>query len=569
MLKNCLFLINLFCVVAPKAQNVIHKELLGRPTDEGISLQMQFDQEVELCIQYGPSSGNYTHQLPWSLFNSNQPATLVLNQLLPNQSYFYRVCYRKPGDPLLHYRPEYTFHTARPKGEAFTFVIQADPHVDEQSDTAVYLRCLRNQLEDQPDFMIDLGDIFMTDKLKNNGNAITKDTITSRCKLMRTFYENSCHSVPLFMALGNHEGEAGWQLKGTAENIAVWGTNERKKYYLNPYPDQFYSGDTTVHPFVGLRQNYYAWEWGDALFIVLDPYWYTNPKPDSLNGWHWTLGKTQYDWLKHNLERSNAKFKFIFAHQLIGGDPMGRGGVEFADNYEWGGNNLDGTPGFSKMRPGWYKPIKELLKEHRVTVFFHGHDHFFGKQEKDCLIYQETPQPSHPNYQTVNYAKEYGYLEGQILPNSGHLRVRVDPTGVEVNYVRVYLPQSETATRKNKDVSASYFISERNCYDTLTSEIHILWNKNYFDELIYPSPFSDQLNIQFELKSNDVIHLNIYDSKGMVVKTLLNNQKVNSGAYHLIWDGRNNFGEKAIPGMYVYTIQSKNGPIATGKIIIQ
>jgi uncharacterized protein (UPF0216 family) len=44
------------------------------------------------------------------------------------------------------------------------------------------------------------------------------------------------------------------------------------------------------------------------------------------------------------------------------------------------------------------KPVKELLRENRVNIFFHGHDHFFGKQEKDCLVYQETPQPSHPNY---------------------------------------------------------------------------------------------------------------------------------------------------------------------------
>lgn len=104
--------------------------------------------------------------------------------------------------------------------------------------------------------------------------------------------------------------------------------------------------------------------------------------------------------------------------------------MEVANLYEWGGNNLDGTPGFTSKRPGWYKPIKDLLKEHRVNIFFHGHDHFFGKQEKDCLFYQECPQPSHPNFSSVNYADDYGYFEGQIQANSGHIRVGVSPEGV-------------------------------------------------------------------------------------------------------------------------------------------
>jgi hypothetical protein len=78
----------------------------------------------------------------------------------------------------------------------------------------------------------------------------------------------------------------------------------------------------------------------------------------------------QYDWLKTTLEQNDSKFKFVFAHQIIGGDPDGRGGVEFADLYEWGGNNLNGTRGFETNRPGWYKPIKDLLNEHRVNIFF-------------------------------------------------------------------------------------------------------------------------------------------------------------------------------------------------------
>jgi hypothetical protein len=107
-----------------------------------------------------------------------------------------------------------------------------------------------------------------------------------------------CHSVPLYLILGNHEGEVGWGLDGTANNLAVMASNTRKLYYPNPLPNNFYSGNTEEEPFVGLRENYYAFEWGDALFVVLDPFWYTLKKPD----WGWTLGPEQYNWFSKTLD---------------------------------------------------------------------------------------------------------------------------------------------------------------------------------------------------------------------------------------------------------------------------
>ena len=224
---------------------------------------------AEVAIQYGLSPTNYTSQSPWKIYQANEPAEIILNNLLANSTYYYRVIHRKPGENIILTRKQGQFVTQRPKGTPFSFVIQADPHLDEQSDSAVYKRCLLNQLEDKPDFMVDLGDVLMSDKLKNASNIITRDTIAFRAKLMRDYYAIQSHAVPMFFVLGNHEGESGWSRNGTANNVAVWGTLERKKYFLNPSPDSFYSGDNTKHDFVDLRENYYAWEWGDAQFIVL------------------------------------------------------------------------------------------------------------------------------------------------------------------------------------------------------------------------------------------------------------------------------------------------------------
>jgi len=593
MKKNLLLLVASFMLsgfLSTQAQTVKFTELLGKPTNNSATIQMFFSDTAQMSIQYGTTSGTYPNQTPWTSFSANEPAEITLTNLSPDTKYFYRVRHRVPGATTSTTRDEHFFHTQRNPGSTFSFIVEADPHSDEQSDSALYALCLQNQLSDNPDFMIDLGDFLMTDKLKNRTtNQIPRDTITYRCNVFRNFFQISSHSVPLYIALGNHEGEAGWNRSGnridTVNNIAIWDALDRKKYFLNPAPNAFYSGDTSNHPIVGQRENYYSWTWGDALFVVLDPYWYTMTKPDSLHGWRWTLGKTQYDWLKKTLEDNDSKkFKFVFAHQIIGGDPDGRGGVEFADRYEWGGKSLNGEDSFALYRPGWYKPIKDLLKEHRVNIFFHGHDHFYGKQEKDCLVYQETPQPSHPNpsnSDVVSYADDYGYHEGIIQASSGHMRVTVAPTGVTVDYVRTYLPANEDATHHNKDVSATYFIGTHNCYDsinppppndslTIVSNVTpTLYNCNYdIRDNIYPNPFSDQTRIEFEVKNTENLHFLIRNELGQLVRRWDYNNSVPLGKYLIIWDGKNAAGSKLPSGTYFYSIKGDNTNIKTGKIIL-
>lgn len=559
----------LFCLLSCPllGQKIRHGELLGRPTNKSIVIQAFFDEDAEVSVKYGTASGTYGQQTAWIKITKGEPAEISITGLNANTTYYYKYCYRVPGATTSTERPERIFKTQKSPGSSFSFVVQADPHLDEQSDSSLYRVSLQNQLSDKPDFSIDLGDILMTDKLKNAAGIIPKDTVTYRAHLQRSFYETSAHSVPLFISMGNHEGESGWNLNNTSENIAVWGTLERKKYFLNPAPDGFYTGDETIHPFVGVRENFYAWTWGDALFIVLDPYWYTKLKPDAANGWRWTLGKTQYDWLRATLEASKAKFKFVFAHQLIGGDPNGRGGIEFADLYEWGGKNLDGSAGFSTNRPGWYKPIKDLLTENKVNIFFHGHDHFFMKQEKDCLVYQETPQPSHPNFTTATYAADYGYKIGDVYPNSGYIRVNVDTDKVKVDYVRSYLAKNETSTRKNKDVSVSYTIAAINCYGS-TPNNPILWNKNYVHEMVYPNPFSQTTSIEFSLTESDKISLDIYSLSGQRIRSLIADETINDGTYVVHWDGLDQSANRVNPGTYIYRFTGEKTALKSGKIIV-
>jgi hypothetical protein len=435
--------------------------LLGRPTDNSITINAMAGKDLEVYVEYGPAPGKYTRRTAVTRIAPGSPKEIVIDKLRPDTTYYYRMLAKQAGTPAPP-GEEHFFHTQRPPGSTFSFAVQADPHLDDGSDPEVYKQTLRNELAYKPDFLIDLGDTFMSDKLPDPTNA----EVVRRHLLARSYYDLVCHSVPLFLVLGNHEGESGRRLDGTANNLAVWATRARKLYYPNPEPNSFYTGSSRIEEFVGLRQNYYAWEWGDALFVVLDPFWYTTGGPQqNAESWYWTLGRDQYNWLKQTLGTSESKFKFVFAHNLVGGldlDGRARGGVEAAPYFEWGGHNADGSWGFNDKRFGWEMPIHQLLVKNNVTIFFHGHDHLYARQTLDDIVYQEVPQPSHGPGRGGNRTAPYGYIHGDISSGSGYLRIVVSPSKVNVDYMRTAserpggeVARAYTVNARDKNMSAS------------------------------------------------------------------------------------------------------------------
>ena len=152
---------------------------------------------------------------------------------------------------------------------------------------------------------------------------------------------------------------SGWFLDGTPDNSAVMSGLARTTYFSLPSHDGFYSADRTVVEHVGLLRDYYAWTWGDALFVVMDNYWHSPVQVDHDTGgqrdarqernrdlWQVSIGDAQYRWLQETLAASDAAYKFVFAHHVLG---TGRGGVELADQYEWGGKDRRGKDQFAEI----------------------------------------------------------------------------------------------------------------------------------------------------------------------------------------------------------------------------
>jgi hypothetical protein len=440
--------------------------LLGAPTSDSVRISLlSAEQSGTVSIAWGTASGSYARQTASHELQAGRPLVISLDGLAADTRHYYRLDFRAAGAAASSPSPEYRFQTARPSGSRFVFTLQADSHLDENSDLDLYRRTLANVAADAPDFHIDLGDTFMTEKHAEPLSATARPAADAASVNARYAYERGnfglvTHSAPLFLVNGNHDAEVGWLNDGTAANLAVWATQARQRYFLNPAPGSFYSGDSLSQTVVGQRASWYAWQWGDALFVVLDPYW-NSPAQPNRDGWNLTLGEAQYRWLAQTLSGSQATYKFVFVHNLVGGlDGQMRGGIEAAPYFEWGGRNLDGTDGFAARRAGWAVPIHELLVRNRVTAVFHGHDHLYARQSLDGIVYQEVPQPSAINSTSgPNLARDYHYASGTLLSSSGHLRVTVAPEGVKAEYVRAWLPKDETAQRRNAQVDDSWTVA--------------------------------------------------------------------------------------------------------------
>jgi len=423
--------------------------VLGRPTKTSITVSVLSHGNRQGYLEFGTTKGNYSSRTETEQLTVGVPKEFGLTKLQPNQRYYYRVCYRDGDRGALTTGREHTFHTARPSGSPFVFTVQADSHLDDRTEPKMYVRTLRNALADGPDFHFALGDTFMTGKRRRDHTQALAQYLAQRY-----YFGQLCHSVPLFFALGNHDGEHGY-----AENVAIWSNRTRKRFFPNPVPDEFYAGSATPHPRAGLLQNYYSFEWGDALFLVLDPFWYTASKRG--DSWSRTLGREQYDWLKRTLETSETKFQFVFLHHLVGGaDRQARGGVAAARFFEWGGSELDGRKRFAARRPGWAMPVHDLLVHHGVETVFHGHDHMFAKEELDGVVYQLVPQPGHPGNSTRS-AKDYGYVYGDVLPSPGHVRVSVNADRAVVDFVQANQQDGGRGRHRNGAVGYTYTVSAR------------------------------------------------------------------------------------------------------------
>ena len=447
--------------------------VLGRATHHSVTASIMAAEALEGLLEIGVSRGEYTRKIGPMPLPKDEAVEVLVDQLKADTEYFYRLHYRLAGSSgEFMIRAECRFATQRAPGRSFVFTVQGDSHPErpQSSHPELYARTLETAAADGPDFHVCIGDDFSVEKVPN----VSPQALAKPYLLQRPFLGLIGRHAPVFLVNGNHEQASLYNYMQTDQrrDVAVGAQLARNRIFPTPAPDAFYSGNTIPLKDIGLLKNYCAWTWGDALFVILDNYWHSPALVDSgyrgedvnpskgahgdekknRDWWSITIGDAQYQWLKRTLETSKAKYKFVFAHHVLG---SGRGGVEEAGLYEWGGIGKKGEAGFAQMRPTWELPIHQLMVKHKVTIFFQGHDHLYCQQQRDGVIYQELPMPSDHGYVAYN---EERYVEGKKLPSSGYLRVNVGSQEVKVDYVRCYLPKDEIEPRRHGEIAHSYTV---------------------------------------------------------------------------------------------------------------
>jgi len=84
----------------------------------------------------------------------------------------------------------------------------------------------------------------------------------------------------------------------------------------------------------------------------------------------------------------------------------------------------------------------------------------------------------------------------------------------------------------------------------------------------YPNPFNPETTIQYSVKETANVKIDVYNTKGQKVKTLVNEQKV-AGDHTALWQGKDDSGNDVASGVYFYRLTSQNNTTAKKMLLIK
>jgi len=82
----------------------------------------------------------------------------------------------------------------------------------------------------------------------------------------------------------------------------------------------------------------------------------------------------------------------------------------------------------------------------------------------------------------------------------------------------------------------------------------------------YPNPFNPSTTISYNLPKTGSVRLDIYNIKGQLVRTLVNDHKT-AGSHSVIWDGKDDNGRAASTGVYFYRMVTPD-KVLTNKMLM-
>ncbi len=410
--------------------------LVGRPTANSAILQLVAgNNQIEVEVRLMPQQDVRAR----TTLAGGEAHDLVLEKLQPGTEYRYELI--ASGEPAeIDEVHTGRFVTQRPPGSRFRFAVISDTHLPvaapewldplsrelfayelhdfltSRIEIGTVIRQVMASIRQQEvDFIICLGD--MLHNFRGFNDPFPSALIAEMSYLdLRAHLGQTTAEAAFFAVIGNWDGESGWQPRV----LSRFGQHARKRLIPNPLPNRPGAADHTYLPGGSTNEDFYAWHWGDALFIVLNVMSYTPTKhtlqpDDDGTADDWTLGPEQFAWLETSLASSQARHKMIFIHHPVGGN----GGDEENSAYGRGGGRAAGV--------GEQAKVHALMRQHGVQIFFYGHDHVATDMVVDGIHYT---LPSSAGAPWKFDSSETGYEDYQEA--SGYALVEVGSEQVTV-----------------------------------------------------------------------------------------------------------------------------------------
>jgi len=236
-----------------------------------------------------------------------------------------------------------------PRNSPFAFVVGGSRRTYPEQFTKIIARAWA----ERPNFLLNVGDVVSDGNVKEQW---LDEYLRPAAELMRR--------VPTYVSIGNHEKNADWYYK----------------YVSYPKPE-----------------NYYSFDYGNAHFVIIDSNKGLRPSSE------------QYKWLKKDLSKSKARWKFVFHHH----PPYSSDENDYGDTYR----------GKSKLGDMNVRRLMPLYEKYRVDVVWYGHIHSYertwpirkGKVDrKRGVIYIQT---GGGGAELENFAPTRSWFTAKVLSN--------------------------------------------------------------------------------------------------------------------------------------------------------
>ncbi len=397
--------------------------LLSCPTENSIRISaLNSKQTVDAVIELRKDGlQDWERRQPALKLSAHEILDWNISELSPAIRYEYRVLVKRATEESWRPAASGSFRTQRKGPSTYTAVLMTDPHTGSfpsSSGPVLTLdKVVRNAARAKAEFVLDLGDNVAWPGSREFPQKNSDGALSAYARYRRQIGPLSIQ-CPHFAVIGNWSGESGKFPEKSIETV----TAVRRALLPGPNDKTYPQGGSE-------RQDYYAFSWGDALYVILNIQTYSIPSnPDRFPTLmadvnkisEWTLGEKQMNWFETTLRNATERYRFVCMHHPAGGNA--------GDDL----NTLYGRGGARACNTGEQARIHGLMKRHKVQIFFYGHDHVFVDDVVDGIHYTLPGSCGAP----WKFTKEETGYE-RFWPDSGHAQLDVTPEKATVTFINV------------------------------------------------------------------------------------------------------------------------------------